>query len=381
MTTHDDHGTLPAHARQMLARLEALRGVSDDGDTMHMQHADHATRAHQLAHHLRAALLLSEAHYYPSAFVVVRAALEHHLLDRLIFLARRRIVVYAKARKAAGWQDKLIAAQAGDAPDIARWFWDRDGLNVVYRGLHSSRSKKGRGQTISSYYFQVDDYDPFAGPKKHAGRLAAPFWQRRHVRQWADESAKAWRYTFRHAAVMKALRVNSLLLGRHVQVDVHYAFLSAFAHPSKRGYEAISGGHSPDRIGSFNHVASELVLLYVIVLAAAELDTWGRMARRVPRIVIREWDEVQREVREAQFASSYFWFLSGEPQALDRIDTVHTPVGNAKPKWGSPKVDPAAIEPVRVRYYKNPLDRLTKLHQSWPELSTGLVHRSPFERR
>lgn len=104
-------------------------------------------------------------------------------------------------------------------------------MNVVHRGFHSGKSKKGRGQTISSYYFQVDDFDPFAGPKKHAGRLAAPFWERKHTQQWADESASAWRYLFRHDAVMKALRVNRLLLGRHMQVDVHYGFLSGFRPP------------------------------------------------------------------------------------------------------------------------------------------------------
>ena len=87
------------------------------------------------------------------------------------------------------------------------------------------------------------------------------------------------------------------------------------------------------------------------------------------------------EVRDAQLASSYFWFLSGEPEMFDRIDTVHTPAGNWKPKWGPPKVDPGAITPVRIRYYRNPLGRLVNLHQSYQEMSTGLVYRSPFERQ
>jgi hypothetical protein len=381
MTHSDDHGALPSHAERMLMRLERVEDLTIHGRTAHMQHMDHAKRVRQLAHHLRAVLLLSDARHYPSALVVVRAALEHHLMDRLIFLANRYVVTYTKVKKVdvPGWNAKLAAAQAGDQPDIATWFWD-SGMNVVYRGLHSNKSKKGRGQTISSYYFQVDNFDPFAGPKKHAGRLAAPFWERRHRQQWADESASAWRHLFRHDAVMKALRVNRLLLGRHVQVDVHYGFLSGFAHPSKRGYEAIFGGNSPDRMGAFDHYASELLLLYVIVIAAAEIEIYGRMARRNPPLVLRDWDDVQMEVREAQLAASYFWFLSGEPTTFDRIDTVHTPPGHWKPKWGRPRVDPTAIRPVRVRYYINPLERLAKLHQSYREMSTGLVYRSPFER-
>lgn len=85
-------------------------------------------------------------------------------------------------------------------------------------------------------------------------------------------------------------------------------------------------------------------------------------------------------MRDGQAAASYFWFLSGEPETFDRIDTAHTPPGNVKPKWGRPKIDPAAIATARVRYYRDPLRRLVKLHQSYQEMSTGLAYRSPFER-
>ena len=118
----------------------------------------------------------------------------------------------------------------------------------------------------------------------------------------------------------------------------------------------------------------------MIVLAAAEIEVYGRMARRAPRLTLRDWGTVVAEVRDAQAAASYFWFLSGGPEMFDRIDTAHTPPGNVKVKWGRPKVDPAAIAPTRVRYYRDPLQRLVKLHQSYRELSTGLVYRSPFER-
>ncbi len=330
---------------------------------------------------LRAVQQLSESRHYVSALVVVRAALEHHLMDRLILLANRRIVTYTKAKKkdAARWEADIRALQAKGS-DIAGWFWDAAGLNVVHRGLHSARSKKGRGQTISLWYFEADNFDPFVAPKKHAGRLARPFWERRLLQRLADEQAAAWRFLFRHGAVMKALRVNRLLLGHTIQVDVHYGFLSGFAHPSKRGYEALYGHNIPDRMGGFDHYASELLLLYVIVLAAAEIEVYGRMARRAPRLTLRDWDVVMAEVRAAQAAASYFWFLSGGPEMFDRNDTAHTPPGNVPLKWGRPTFDPTAIATGRVRYYRDPLKRLVKLHQSYEEMSTGLVYRSPFER-
>jgi hypothetical protein len=250
----------------------------------------------------------------------------------------------------------------------------------VHRGLHSNKSKRGRGRLLSSYYFAVDQFDPFIGPKKHIGRLAAPFWERKYVMEWAEMSASAWWHLFRYPAVMRALSINRLLPGKHVQVDVHYAFLSAFAHPSKKGYEALYGSNEPNRMGHFDHYASELVLLYVIVLAAAEIELWQRMAQREPRLPLLDWEDVMIEVRDAQIDASYFWFLSGGPERYDRIDTAHTPAGNRRPKVGQPKVQPGAIHPSRVKYYRDPLKRLVGLHSSYTEMTTGLTYRSPFER-
>ena len=166
--------------------------MGDGGGVSHLQHMDHTKRAGQLAGHLRAALLLSEAHHYASALVVMRSALEHHLMDRLVFLANKDLRVVPKVKKddVAGWDARLRAAQAGPRPDIDRWRWDeRAGqINVLYRGYHTARSKKGRGQTVSPYYFRMDDFDPFAGPKKHAGQLAAPFQELRDRQDRASES-------------------------------------------------------------------------------------------------------------------------------------------------------------------------------------------------
>lgn len=381
MTASDDHDPLPQHAEVLLHRLETIRGRMMPGETTHMQHLDHAQRAHQLADHLRAALLLGDAHHYASALVVIRSALEHHLMDRLILLANRYIVTYTKARRkdADRWETDIRAMQT-EGSDIDGWFWDQAGLNVVHRGLHSARSRKGRGMTISAWYFEADRFDPFVGPRKHASRLARPFWEQRWAQEQADEQAVRWQRLFKHDAVMKALRVNHLLAGLTIQVDVHYSFLSGFAHPSKRGYEAVYGRGIPDRMGRFDHYASELVLLYVIALAGAELELFGRMARRAPRLELAEWEAVKAEVEAARAASSHFWFLSGGPTELDRIETIHTPRGDTRPRWGPPLREPSAVQARRVRYYRDPLDRLVRLHRSFTEMSTGVTYRSPFER-
>jgi hypothetical protein len=383
MTQADDHGALPAHAARMLDYLATVERRHIYGKSQNMIHMDHAMRARQLAGHLRSVVALSDAKQYASALVVVRAALEHHLMDRLLFLSRLFVESYGgiKVEDLPAENDRLAALKAGPKPEISRWWRDEQTgqMHVVFRGLHSERSKKGRGMILSPYYFRQDHFDPFTGGKKHAGRLAAPFWQREHVEDWANEAAAAWRRWFVHDKVMAGLRVNRLLPRCEVHVDVHYAFLSAFAHPSKRGYEALHGRN--DRgTGSFDHYASELCLLYVITIAAAELAAYGRMTRRTPAIGLSGGDDVMLDVREARFASSYFWFLGDGPQMLDRIDTVHTPRGRQKPTVGRPTVDPATLPDAKVRYYSDPMERLVRLHQSWQEMTTGLYHQSPFPR-
>ena len=369
----------------MLEYLATVERRHVYGKSSNMIHMDHAKRARQLADHLRAVLTLSESGHYASALVIVRGALEHHLMDRLLFLSRLYVETYGGIKKEeVGTENaRLAALKAGPRPDISRWWRDdaTGDMNVVIRGLHSEKSTKGRGMILSPYYFRQDHFDPFTGGKKHAGKLAAPFWEREHVEDWAKESAAAWHRWFVHERVMKGLLVNRLLPRCEVHVDVHYAFLSGFAHPSKRGYEALYGRNTPDRMGSFDHYASELCLLYVITIAAAELDAYGRMTRRTPTIGLSGWDDVMLDVREARFASSYFWFLGDGPTMLDRIDTVHTPRSRQKPRVGRPIIDPTKLPAERVKYYSDPLERLVKLHHSSQEMTTGLTFRSPFERQ
>lgn len=89
---------------------------------MRMQHGDHADRARQLAEHLRAAMAASEDHRYPSALIVVRAALEHHLMDRLVFLATRHVETYGGVGKdAVAAEEAKLQKLQRTRPDLERW--------------------------------------------------------------------------------------------------------------------------------------------------------------------------------------------------------------------------------------------------------------------
>ena len=382
MTTEDDHGDLPGHAEQLVERLVRLRRQFTQGHVAHHQHSEFADRSALLAHQLRAAMALSESGYYAPAFVAIRTALEHHLADRLLFLANRYLQVYpVRKPDIAAEESRLAALKAGPRPDIARWWPDNGKMNVLVRGLYPTGSL-GRGWTLSPYYFVIDQYDPFTGRPKDVHQLAGAFLPIGERRKWATEARSLWESLFTYEKLKRNLRLNRLLTARQaLQLDVHYAFLSAFAHSIKRAHDLAYGRNVPRTTRVYDHYSSELVLLYVVTLASEELAFFGRMASRTPRLGLTGWDVVQSENAQARLAAGHLWFLFGGPQAFDRIAEVHTRLARRRLPWPTPGLDPMAIPAERVRYYTNPLVRLVELHRGSIEMMTGLASPPLFPRQ
>jgi hypothetical protein len=344
-----------------------------------------AQRCEVLSDQLRGVLDLSGRFRYAAALALTRTALEHHLIDRLVFLADRWVIeIPTKAENVEAEQARLAALKAAKRPDFVSWRYEKlpGVINLVVRGIYRE-GFVGRGMTVSPYYFWVYDYDPFTVKKKAAPHVAMGFRDPEAELKWAKQSANAWDRLFALGRIRKNLDANRLLRPRlGVQVDVHYAFLSAFVHGVQKAYERVYGHNIPNRLGTLNHYASELAFLYVVSIAAAELEIFGRMAKREPRLELLDWPTVEAEIAEARTASSYFWFLSGEPNMYDRIQQVHS----RKPilAGGLPsrrlRVDPASLRPSRVKYYRDPLERIRQLHQSSAEMFSGQIFKSPFER-
>jgi len=375
VTLQDDHGALPGHAEVLLRRLDTLDGLSaPETATLYYQHTQYAERCRVLGDHLRGILDLSARYWYAAALAGTRTALEHHLIDRLLFLADRWVAeIPVKAENVQTEEARLAALKAGMRLDFVSWRYRKvQGIiDLVIR--HSA--------PVSPYYFWVYQYNPFRVKKKVASRVAMGFRDPDVEQKSAKKSRDEWDRRFTIGSLQKNLEANRLLRGRvGVQVDVHYAFLSAFVHSVQQAYDRVHHRNTP--IGTFDHYASELVLLYVVALAAAELEIFGRMAKRDPRLQLLEWATVQAEITAAREASSYFWFLSGEPHMYDRIQQVHSRkpilVGGLPSK--RLRVNPASLSPSRVRYYTDPLERIINMHRSSREMFSGQMFQSPFER-
>jgi hypothetical protein len=384
VTVSDDHDDLPTHAEVLLRRLDELSALFAPAEVAYGQHMQFAQRCEVLSDHLKGVLDLSARYRYAAALAVTRTALEHHLVDRLMFLADRWVVeISVKAENVEAEKARLSALKAGKRPEFMSWRYEKAQgvIDLVVRGFFMDASV-GR-ITVSPYYLWVYKYDPFAVKKRSAPHVAMGFRDPDAELKWAEESKDVWDRRFVLGALRKNLVANRLLRPRlGVQVDVHYAFLSAFVHGVQGAYERVHGYNIPNRLGTFDHYASELALLYVVAIAAAELEMFGRMAKREPRLELREWSAVEAEVAAARTASSYFWFLSGEPTMYDRIQQVHSrkPILTRTGTSKRLRTDPASLNSARVKYYRNPFDRLVALHQTSMEMLTGHTFRSPFER-
>ena len=163
MTLRDDHGALPGHAEVLLRRLDTFDGLSaPETATLYFQHMQYAERCRVLGNHLRGILDLSARYWYAAALAGTRTALEHHLIDRLLFLADRWVAeIPVKAENVQAEEARLAALKAGQRPDFVSW----------------------RYRKVQGY-----QYNPFRVKKKVASRVAMGFRDPKVIRHNAPVS-------------------------------------------------------------------------------------------------------------------------------------------------------------------------------------------------
>src|SRR5438477_8527333 len=84
-----EHGVLLASAETLLAEIKDFQQRFRETRVSYQIHADFAERALSLGEYLSAALSLAMANSYMPALALLRSALEHQLVDQLLFLGRR----------------------------------------------------------------------------------------------------------------------------------------------------------------------------------------------------------------------------------------------------------------------------------------------------
>lgn len=380
MTLDDQHQQLWTSAQELLALLGRVPERLDSGEVAHAQHYQFAQRAVWLGYHLSAAMDLNRTFAYPSAFTVLRPALEHHVIDLLLFLGDRYRQVFDGV-SSEEWARYQEAREAGEewTRDIIHWEWQGGTLTVIWSGPHID----GGPQTLSIYYGFLEQYDPFRGPPEDQTFLTTDFAEGALHERWAAKQRALYGQGLRWERLRENLMLNGLFSERELaQLAVHYRFLSAFVHPVSEGYHLLYGRGIPPDPPHYDHFASELILLYVVTLATRELRAFERMAERPPQVGLKNWAEIEDAVRNAEALSAHLWFPGGSPHDFDRIQEAnHRGLrdGRLVPVGSPERQRPEDIPEDEIRYYRNPLVRLRKMHITSHEL-TGFPYVSPWHR-
>jgi hypothetical protein len=338
-----------------------------------------AGRARALSEHLRSALLLAQVDAYPSSFALLRVALEHQLLDELIFHGRQHLQVYEGVTPAM-WQEWQRARSEGAdwTNDIIDWHWTakRGGtVRVTRKGLYSEPDEDGHRLTMSVYYFLLQQFDPLCPPRSEA---ETPFQglplKPEQAAQLADHNKALYDTYLRWSSIRASLLGGGFFDSEAMShLNVHYRFLSAYIHPLTDRTAATYGRNAD--WPAYDHYASELVLLYVITLAVREIRSFKKVCETEPVVALVDSDLLAADCDQLDALASHLWFPGQPPHAYDWFESHNQADIQARRARQA-----APVVPGRPVYYTDPLRRLVSMHASINEMSTGRLYRSPWER-
>jgi hypothetical protein len=376
-----DHGALLTSAQSLLSDIREFRGRFRETRESHAIHYDFVDRALSLEGYLSSSLSLAFVGSYMPAFALLRSALEHQLVDQLLFLARRY------KRRASDVErtdfDKLHQNWKAGTPGtetITRLRWiskataPKGTFEIVRTGVHMEGGKKGRSaRALSIYYGLLKEYDPFVGSPDDQRFLVREYGPLADHKKHAEEQRRIYYGDLKWEEIKSNLRLNRMFTETRLrQLNVHYRFLSACVHPWPAATNLVYGRARPRRRG-YDHYASELLLLYIVEIAAAELTALGKMATRTPRLKLAHWRTVVADIKTAKAATAYFWYPGGQPHDFDRVKEANARMWYATkdlPTQFPPKriTKPDQLKDDQIGYYRNPFRRVIQMHIQGQEL-------------
>ena len=332
------------------------------GDTHHVLHDDYAERAVSMSRYLSMAHRATVEGEHAPAYALLRCALEHHLVDHLLFRADRYVVQGPTSQETfARWQEQVASGEPGTETIVELTRNEGGHTRIVRSGPHLSNADGERLHRLSAYYGYLDEFDPLAGPPDQQRFLELDWTLLDH----AEEHAREQQRLYGQALTWKGLRDNIELNGFYtgedlVRLNVHHRFLSGFVHltpasyrvPHKRPNAVI-----PYREQYREHIAEELAYLYVAALAARELTLLLDGIAEPPLAHVVDVDAVTAAALGARQTSAHLWFPGDEPHAYDRWLNENA---EAWRREGSPTREQVGVsEP----YYRDPFERLAALHR------------------
>jgi len=376
MTTEAGSAELAETAGALVDRLGALRGALHAVDAFHMQHDDFGRRADDLAGYLGTALDLLDGRQYAQVYAVVRSGFDHWATDVTVMLGDRFVQHYTNADQAA-LDDAVDRWRRGELPSVIeepRLIGKGNSkLRIVRRRLTSEDGSV----VLHPMYFEAEHFDPFFGPPDEQTGFA-DWLGDDDARDHATEQRRRYNAFFTWGALIDSLELNGLIASHHrLHLNVHYRFLSAFVH-SHHAAHRLFDSRWPTGRAAPGHVERELGLLYVVQLGALYLDAFLRMAARPPEVDITGREDMTRLVKTGRDRAQHLWFVDDAPQLFDRGQEVLARAASERRFGGDGNAAAADLAVNDVRYYRNPLERLRRMHEPSREMTTAFVYVPPW---
>jgi hypothetical protein len=291
------------------------------GGSVWLHHTEFAERTEHLASHLSGVLELADSGRFASAMAVARTALEHYVIDRLLLLADSYVEVVRPDDPADidQWEHDWAAKTEPWTRDVKSIERTKDGKALrLIRSGHSVCDDTGHErERISPYWVTLEHHDAFLGHPKIQPQVVRPFDDPDERVKWARRNQALYTAYLKWSSLCGNLELNNLAsAGDVLQIQVHYAFLSAFTHATKSGYEVDHRASMPNE-PSAAHVLGELALLYAAAIGDAHVETWDTYVNQRPQLLMPLRPEMREQVDRLQTVVAYFWFLGGSPQQFD----------------------------------------------------------------
>ena len=344
---------------------------------MHWQHLEFCERAADFAAFLDSALLLGDHRRFAQAFALIRSALDQWAADVVTMLGDRFVQLFPDATDQM-LEDALQRWRAGELTSVVeeprRVGKNGSKLRVVRRGI--SAVDQQDQMVLHPLYFEARNYDPFYGPPDDQPLFADWF---ADTKDHAIEQRQRYNAFFQWGALVDSLVLNDIIEEHHrLHLNTHYRFLSAFVHSHLAAHELLAPSSAMASEG-ITHATEELVLLYAVQLAARYERAFIAMTDRPPQVGLIDKKALETTASVALQKSAHLWFLDENPSRYDRWHELTVRAAETRTIANLAEAAIDELDPISVRYYRNPLQRLRSMHTIVPvEIATGLGYSSPW---
>jgi len=314
-------------------------------------------------------MLLSGNSRAEDCFNILRTAYETHVHLLLMTKGKkyRRTLTYTitpdlgstpeQAREKAyqkwhtGWKSKQ--PKYANIVDIQRG-GKKDTIIVTYQreGLCSAEDTEKKERPVAMQLFALEDFDPEDAFVSFLPGIVEgdTFFKRESGNDLIQEQKRFYSGHFHIKGLIRNLRINDLITRlQRTRVLVHYSYLSAFTHPTRK---AINFGEELRSTMASPADVERLILLYVAkiheLLLSSVIDFYSEVNPK------SQLTGEKSLVARLKIATQDLWFIWDEPTEYDKFDSEGR-------KEIVKQMAGETVDPGLVLYYTNPLKRLVSL--------------------